>query len=121
MTKPFLPVQVDLWNQVLALNPPPEIEAIAHRALEALNPPESSRRKKHSKYRGISYIKSRDRWVAQISFRGQLIHLGSAKTEEGAYQKYIENLEKKGLLKWVEPEIYAQRRQEKINAKFVDD
>lgn len=43
---------------------------------------------KTSKYRGVSWSKKREKWLAQISYIGKKLALGGYETEEEAYEAY---------------------------------
>lgn len=53
--------------------------------------------KRLSKYIGVSFDKSRNKWVSKIKVNGKTINLGRFNNELDAYNKYLEYAQTKGL------------------------
>jgi hypothetical protein len=53
---------------------------------------------KTSKFTGVYFEKGKDRWIAEISFKGKSIKIGRFKKEEDARDAYINFLNENGLI-----------------------
>jgi len=55
--------------------------------------------KKTSGYQGVSWVKSRQKWLASIKINGKTKYIGRFESEEDAHQSYSKFLREKGIIK----------------------
>lgn len=85
LTYRYWPIEVDHKNHDPSDNRLTNLRACSH--IQNLSN-QSSTKGSSSKYLGVSWDKSRDKWAASISPKGKTIHLGRHATEMGAALAY---------------------------------